>query len=308
MRPFAVFLCVYLFACGDDDVGCPAGFELVGGVCVVAPEMGTDAGADATDGASMDASMDADSEDAPMDGPEDAAVDEGTDATSDTEVDGPEERCSGADDDGDGRTDEGFPETTFFLDEDGDDFGGDTTCERCDISLCGEGDWVEVGEDCNDECRSCFPGGTEICDGLNNDCDASTDEGVTTTYFADQDMDTFGDSMMTMEACSQPDGFVAQGGDCADMEVGANPGVSAFSFFTNPMSNPPESGLAYDYDCDGMETPQFTVQGLNCGTCTSREVLSEPASCGDTVTTRLCSEPIAGRCTELSRTRIVGCR
>ncbi|MBK6812003.1 MAG: hypothetical protein IPG81_24595 [Sandaracinaceae bacterium] len=41
--------------------------------------------------------------------------------------------------------------------------------------------------DCNDACTGCFPGGTEVCDGNNNDRDASVDEGVATTYYQDAD-------------------------------------------------------------------------------------------------------------------------
>ena len=35
--------------------------------------------------------------------------------------------------------------------------------------------------------------GTEVCDGADNNCDESIDEGATTTYYADTDGDTYGD-------------------------------------------------------------------------------------------------------------------
>ncbi|MBK8081688.1 MAG: putative metal-binding motif-containing protein [Saprospiraceae bacterium] len=38
------------------------------------------------------------------------------------------------------------------------------------------------------------PGATEICNGLDNDCDGDVDEGVQNTHFADADNDSYGDA------------------------------------------------------------------------------------------------------------------
>ena len=40
-------------------------------------------------------------------------------------------------------------------------------------------------DDCNDTCASCFPGGTEVCDLADNDCDLSVDEGVQTNWITE---------------------------------------------------------------------------------------------------------------------------
>lgn len=46
---------------------------------------------------------------------------------------------------------------------------------------------------------------TETCDGADNNCDGSVDEGVTTTYYTDTDGDLYVDSASSREACSNPD-------------------------------------------------------------------------------------------------------
>ena len=65
---------------------------------------------------------------------------------------------------------------------------------------------------------SCTPGapGTEICgNGLDDDCDSSTDEdcGI---WYRDFDGDTYGNPAVTSQAVSQPAGYVANSTDCND--------------------------------------------------------------------------------------------
>lgn len=48
--------------------------------------------------------------------------------------------------------------------------------------------------DCNDTNAIMNPAASEICDLLDNDCDGTIDEGVTTTLYIDNDGDGFGNS------------------------------------------------------------------------------------------------------------------
>ncbi len=78
--------------------------------------------------------------------------------------------------------------------------------------------------DCNDNNAAIKPGATEVCDGIDNNCNGSTDEGVQTTYYRDMDSDGFGNPSVTQMACSQPSGYVTNNTDCNDNSALEKPG------------------------------------------------------------------------------------
>jgi hypothetical protein len=66
---------------------------------------------------------------------------------------------------------------TWYADADGDGFGDPAqTTETCS-TLPPDG-FVAVDGDCNDGSASAFPGAQETCDGLDNDCDGTSDAGL----------------------------------------------------------------------------------------------------------------------------------
>lgn len=95
--------------------------------------------------------------------------------------------------------------------------------------------------DCNDSNPYIFPGATEACDGLDNNCDERIDEGVQSLYYLDLDGDGYGDPNTTVEACEMPPGTVNDDSDCDDNDPEINP--SAFDI--------PDDDI--DQDCDGMD-------------------------------------------------------
>ncbi|MCB9744701.1 MAG: hypothetical protein H6740_19055 [Alphaproteobacteria bacterium] len=103
----------------------------------------------------------------------------------------------------------------------------------------GDGYTIEDG-DCDDNDPSLNPGAEEVCDSVDNNCDGSVDEGVTTTFYADADADGYGDDYAATEACTQPDGYADVGGDCDDSDPAYNPGATEDDC-TDPN----------DYNCDG---------------------------------------------------------
>ena len=135
---------------------------------------------------------------------------------------GATEVCDGVDNNCDGNTDEGLL-NTYYADTDSDGYGdaGNTT-EACSLPT----GYVNDNTDCDDSNNSINPGAAEVCDGVDNNCDGNTDEGVLNTFYADTDSDGYGDAGNTTEACSAPAGFVSDSTDCDDGNGSINPGAT----------------------------------------------------------------------------------
>ena len=179
---------------------------------------------------------------------------------------GAPEVCNDVDDDCDGSTDEGVTET-FYRDLDVDGYGDPATTARA----CSRPDgYVSDSGDCDDDDLSVHPGAAEVCNGIDDDCDGSTDEGVAGTFYQDADGDGYGDAGATTRACSRPDGYVADGADCNDGDASVHPGAA-------------EVCNGADDDCDGSSDEGVT-------TTFYRD--SDGDGYGDAgVTTRACSRP-----------------
>jgi gliding motility-associated-like protein len=132
------------------------------------------------------------------------------------------ELCDGLDNDCDVTIDEGAL-ITFYQDTDGDGFGNNTISTQGCTAPAG---FVADNTDCNDNNNAIFPGATEVCDGIDNDCDTSIDEGAGFTFYEDADGDGFGNSAVSVISCSLPIGFVGNNIDCDDTDIAINPGAT----------------------------------------------------------------------------------
>jgi hypothetical protein len=132
---------------------------------------------------------------------------------------GASERCDGADNDCDGAVDEDLL-LTWYTDADGDGFGNiDAAIDACDPP----GGYVADASDCDDLNRTAYPGGEEVCDDADNNCDGTVDEGVTTTFYQDADDDNYGLTEKTTESCARPSGYARLSGDCDDSTASVSP-------------------------------------------------------------------------------------
>ncbi|MEO5946210.1 MAG: MopE-related protein, partial [Chitinophagaceae bacterium] len=135
---------------------------------------------------------------------------------------GATEVCNGVDDNCNGMIDEGL-QTTYYRDVDGDGYGNAVvTIQACTLPA----GYVSNSTDCNDANAAVNPGGTEVCNGVDDNCNGMIDEGLQTTYYRDMDGDSYGNAAATTQACTVPSGYVSNNTDCNDANSAVNPGAT----------------------------------------------------------------------------------
>ncbi len=150
---------------------------------------------------------------------------------------GATELCDNIDNNCDSNIDEGLL-STWYPDGDGDSFGTATGATQACSAPTGS---VGNADDCYDSDATSYPGATELCDGLDNDCNGTTDDGAGSTWYEDLDGDGFGSSTIAGSGCTQPSGSSATGDDCNDSDDSIFPGATEVS------------GDGIDQDCNGTD-------------------------------------------------------
>lgn len=151
---------------------------------------------------------------------------------------GAAESCDGVDSNCDGVTDENLM-ASYYLDSDGDGYGVESTATMACTVPPG---YSELSTDCDDTDAYINPDASETCDGSDNNCNDSVDEGVKSTFYADMDGDEYGAIGATTEACEPPTGYVAISGDCNDADKDVHPYAD-------------EGCEGLDDNCDGVTDP-----------------------------------------------------
>ncbi len=142
---------------------------------------------------------------------------------------GAEELCNGIDDDCDQDVDEELPEQTWYLDYEGDGYGGSEITEQA----CGpSSNHVGNADDCDDADPAVSPAAQEVCDaddvdedcdGLADDTDSSVDTSTQVTVYQDLDGDGYGVEGKTSSACDPGDGWALVAEDCDDSDPALHP-------------------------------------------------------------------------------------
>ena len=141
----------------------------------------------------------------------------------------------------------------YYADADGDGYGDPASSLQASVAPPG---YVTDDTDCDDSDDSVNPGAAEVFDGIDNNCDGVTDEGVIPTatatptltptptveveltfYFEDFDLDGWGGDNF-VEAVVEPPGYIGITGDCDDFDPEVYPGAI-------------EVADGKDNDCDG---------------------------------------------------------
>ncbi len=130
--------------------------------------------------------------------------------------------------------------TTYYSDVDQDGFGDDATAADFCVT---PPSMVAIGGDCNDNNNAIYPGAPEICDGFDNNCNGTNDEGlIFNTYYLDSDNDQFGAGLGLVSCQTIPlPGYVLVNGDCDDTNPNVFPGA------TEILDN------NIDENCDGVD-------------------------------------------------------
>lgn len=118
------------------------------------------------------------------------------------------------------------------------DLDGDGIGDACDPDIDGDGELN--AEDCAPNDPAIYHGATEVCDGLDNDCNGTVDDNAVdaSTWYQDFDGDGYGNPSVSVQACNQPGGYVADNTDCDDGNSSVYPGA-------------PEICDGVDNNCDG---------------------------------------------------------
>ena len=160
------------------------------------------------------------------------------------------ETCNGIDDDCNDLIDAQDPQAQglrlLFEDLDGDGFGSATRIAGCS----GDSGLVDASGDCDDSDHGVHPDATEVCDGVDNDCDGRTDdaddslsdEGAVELW-SDIDGDGFGDPALAAFGCAPGAGMVLDSSDCDDTDPAVNPAAHELC------------GDGVDNNCDGSPAP-----------------------------------------------------
>lgn len=209
------------------------------------------------------------------------------------------EVCDGIDNDCDSLSDDADPDVqnqpTWYLDADNDSYGADSiTTISCNQPL----SYTGVGGDCDDLNNQIFPTGTEVCDGLDNDCNGQTDEGLELIFYLDDDGDSYGDVNSLQMDCTQPLGYVTNADDCDDTEELAWTGnTETCDSVDNDCNGQIDEGVLpiwyLDLDGDGYGTTASVIEACSSpstayvaldGDCDDSEITyhpNAPIGCAD---------------------------
>jgi hypothetical protein len=194
------------------------------------------------------------------------------------------EYCNGYDDNCDGYTDEStsVDASTWYLDYDSDGHGN---VARTTVACTAPASYVALSDDCNDLSATAYPGATEYCDTLDNDCDGTVDENSAVdaeTWYRDSDTDTFGNSSVSTVACAPPSGYVASNTDCDDTRATVHPYAPEYCNSLDDNCDgtidedtaidavywyPDRDGDGYGYTADAIKACSVAGYGRTLGDC-----------------------------------------
>jgi hypothetical protein len=168
--------------------------------------------------------------------------------------------CDHVDTDCNGVTDD----LHWYGDFDGDGYGDPF---RIVIGCEQPSGYIADASDCDDDDPEINPDGAEVCDAadVDEDCDGLLDDDDPdatgqTSWYLDTDGDGYGVDHTRTESCDAPEGFVADGGDCAPADNQTYPGAEETWYDGHDQDC--DSWSDYDADMDGYDSAEH--DGTDC--------------------------------------------
>jgi hypothetical protein len=168
-----------------------------------------------------------------------------------------DENCNGVADSDDPTLVDG---TDYYADIDGDAYGDPNNIDNaCELPP----GHVTDNQDCNDLVAAVHPGATELCDGIDNDCDQLVDDddpGVAdqTWWAEDADGDGFPNHMTAEKSCEPT--------PPRDFDIGMAP-HDCNDYWPQVHPGAPELCDGVDQDCDLYVDEDFDLDGDGWATC-----------------------------------------
>ncbi|MGM0597072.1 MAG: SBBP repeat-containing protein [Myxococcota bacterium] len=167
-----------------------------------------------------------------------------------------ETSCDDLDNDCDGLVDEELAVSDYYPDNDNDGFGD---ADAQVLSSCATPvGYVLDNTDCDDGNQQVHPEAEEVCNGIDDNCDGVIDSDAVdqSTWYLDSDEDGYGDPSDSVEACSQPAGYVDNDSDCDPSDP---------AHWSDCSSCTDEDGDNYGSGCDlGPDCDDSMATGSSC--------------------------------------------
>ena len=118
--------------------------------------------------------------------------------------------------------------------------------------------YARLATDCDDRDASRNPSAAEVCDGIDQNCNGTSDENAVdaSSWYVDTDKDGHGDATISTKSCAAPAGYVAASDDCNDADAATYVGAPEScdgrdNNCDNSIDNNPVDGAAAYVDADG---------------------------------------------------------
>jgi hypothetical protein len=176
---------------------------------------------------------------------------------------GAPELCDFKDNNCDGQKDEAI---LYYRDSDNDGYGNTFETKVSCIGILPVG-YVDDNSDCKDDNPDIHPGATELCDGIDNNCNGPIDElNLMNFFYKDEDGDGHGTFLKQLLACTMPLGYVTSTDDCNDDDPAIYPGAPELcDEKDNNCDGRSDENFNktyfYDRDMDGLGDPESQVTG-----------------------------------------------